>query len=150
MSVNTVVAFSPYRWDHALTVLRLVSPLRYAGIQLIHGNEGSDIHPENVSLGDAVVIQRDFPNYLEMYSTIVERARVERKPVIYEIDDLLLELPDDHPDSSIGYYAPGLFSMLRAIIEADLVTTTSSALRAYLLPFNPNIAMLPNCLDEEL
>jgi processive 1,2-diacylglycerol beta-glucosyltransferase len=148
MPVNTVVAYSPYRWDHALTVLRLVSPLQWAGLQLIHGNEKSDILPENISLGDAVVIQRDFPNYLEMYTTLVERARLEGKPVIYEIDDLLLELPDEHPDRSIGYYTPGLFSMLRAIIEADLVTTTTPALRAYLEPFNPNIIVLPNCLDE--
>lgn len=148
--VNTVVAFSPYSWDHALTILRLVSPLRYADLQLIHGIDDWKLHPENISLGDVIVTQRDFPRYRKMYTKVLEQANAEGKPLIYEIDDLLLEIPDEHPDHSINYYTPGLFDMLQAIIEADLVTTTNTALRAYLQPFNPHILVLPNYLDEAL
>jgi processive 1,2-diacylglycerol beta-glucosyltransferase len=145
---RVVVAFTPYPWTHALVTLRIVKPLQLAGIQVLHGNEKSLASLENISLADAVVIQREFVDNLELYEKIITRARQEDKPVIFEIDDLLLELPDSHPDRSINYYTPSLFSILRAIVEADLVTTTSPYLEAYLRPFNPNTRMLPNYLDD--
>lgn len=149
-SVKTVVAFTAYAWNHALVVLRIVGPLQQAGLRLIHGNELDVVYPERVSLGDIVLIQRDFPRFTQQYQEIITRARVEGKPVVYEIDDLLLELPDDHPDRPIYYYTPALFPMLRAIVEADAVTTTTSPMQAYLRSFNENTHLLPNFLDDRL
>jgi glycosyltransferase involved in cell wall biosynthesis len=149
-SGKIVVAFTAYAWDHALVVLRIVGPLQQAGLRLIHGNELDLVYPERVSLGDVILIQRDFPRFTHQYQEILTRARAEGKPVIYEIDDLLLELPEDHPDRPIYYYTPVLFPMLRAIVEADAVTTTTPALLAYLRPFNDNVHLLPNFLDDRL
>jgi len=42
------------------------------------------------------------------------------KPLVYEIDDLLLELPDVHPDRAIDYYTPAILPILHAIASADL------------------------------
>jgi glycosyltransferase involved in cell wall biosynthesis len=148
--LNTVVVYTAYSWVHALTTLRIVRPIQLAGMQLIHGNDLDIAYPENVSQGDVIVFQRDFPASMELYEQILTQARAENKPVIYEIDDLLFELPDEHPDRSIEYYTPALFAMLRAVIEADLVTTTTPSLAEYLRPFNPNIYVLPNYLDDGL
>lgn len=149
-AVRSAVVFSPYPWEHVLVTLRITRPLEQAGIQVIHGNECMDIHPEAVSQADAVVIQREFPENLEVYEQIVGRARAERKPVIYEIDDQLFELPEDHIDYPTHYYSPALFAMLRAVIEADLVTTSTAALKEYLQVFNPHVRVMPNYLDDSL
>jgi processive 1,2-diacylglycerol beta-glucosyltransferase len=149
-ALHTVVGYSAYRWEHALTTLRIVHPLQQAGLQFIPGNLLSDINLDNVSLADVVVVQREFPDAYEIYEQIAARAHAEGKPLVYEIDDLLLEIPDEHPDRLLDYYTPSLFSILRAVVEADLVTTTTPALQSYLRPFNPNITLLPNTLDDSL
>lgn len=149
-SIKSVVVYTPYCWEHALVTLRIVRPLQEAGVQLIHGNEGMDIHPEYVTQADAILLQREFPENLEIYERILKQARIEHKPVIYEVDDLLFELPKNHLDYNNHYYSPALFAMLRAVIEADLVTTSSAPLRDYLQVFNSQTVVLPNYLDESL
>jgi glycosyltransferase involved in cell wall biosynthesis len=148
--LRSVVIYTPYAWEHVLVSLRILRPLQEAGVQLVRGNEHMDIHPEYVSQADAVLLQREFPENLEVYEQILARARAERKPVIYEIDDLLFELPEDHIDTAAHYYSPALFAMLRAVIEADLVTTSTEPLQDYLRAFNPQVARLPNYLDDRL
>jgi glycosyltransferase involved in cell wall biosynthesis len=148
--IDSIAVFTVYSWEHAIATLRLVGPLEGAGMQLLRGNEGGEIHPEIVSQADAVVIQREFPDYARHYQQIISLARDREIPVIYEIDDLLLELPDEHPDQAIDYYTPALFQILRAVLEADLVTTTTPELSDYLSMFNPNTAVLPNYLDESI
>ena len=149
-SLHRVVIYTPYKWEHALVSLRLTRPLQQAGIELIRGNDGMDIHPERVSQAEAVVLQREFPENLEVYEQILTLARAEQKPVIYEIDDQLFELPENHIDYPTHYYSPALFAMLRAVIEADLVTTTTFHLQKYLRRFNPQTILLPNYLDDSL
>ncbi|MBN2148045.1 MAG: glycosyltransferase, partial [Anaerolineales bacterium] len=148
--IRSVVVYSPYQREHALVTLRIARPLQQAGVQLVHGNQSMDIHPEYVSQADAVLLQREFPENLEVYEQILARARAEKKPVIYEIDDLLFELPENHLDYATHYYSPALFAMLRAVIEADLVTTSAAPLQEYLQAFNPKTVLLPNYLDDQL
>lgn len=148
--IKTVVVYTPYQWEHVLVSIRISRPLHEAGMQILQGNKLMEIHPEYVDQADAVLIQREFPENLEIYQEILKLARDKKKPVIYEIDDLLFDLPDSHLDSSSHYYTPALFAMLRAVIEADLVTTSSVALRDYLLAFNENTTILANYLDDEL
>jgi glycosyltransferase involved in cell wall biosynthesis len=150
MKPLTVVGFTAYPWEHILPILRLSEPLRLAGIELIHGNEMEEIEPERVSQADLVVIQRDFPRWETAYRQIVTVARAEGKLIIYEADDLLLELPEDHPDRPINYYSRALLPMLRAILEADAVTASTRFLCDYLRPFNPNISLLPNYLADSI
>lgn len=144
--INSIVAYTPYPWEHALNVLRISGPLNLADINLIRGHDD----PERVLLGDAVLIQRDFPRFLDQFEKIINIAREKGKPVIYEIDDLLFELPEDHPYRRLHYFTPALLPMLRAVIEADVVTTTTPLLQSCLLPFNPNTWILPNYLDDRL
>jgi glycosyltransferase involved in cell wall biosynthesis len=147
---KVVVAYTADSWLHALCSLRLVEPLRAAGLQLLRGNDPSlgTSDPDLVSQADLVVIQRDFPRFLQAYDLVIKKARDEGKPVVYEIDDYLLELPQEHPDRTIHLYTPAIFPMLRAAIEADLITTSTPALASYFRSFNPNVVVLPNSLVD--
>jgi processive 1,2-diacylglycerol beta-glucosyltransferase len=148
--LNSVIAFTPYPWEHALVSLRVVRPIEQAGFEVIHGNNKEDIHLERIDRASAILIQREFVADLDVYKQILSHARATGKPVIYEIDDLLLELPDVHPDRPIHYYTPSLLPMLRAIVEADLVTTSTPVLAGYYRTFNQSTVALPNCLDDNL
>lgn len=130
--------------------LRIVSPLEHAGIEIVHGIENGNINLKSIEDSDFTVIQRDFPRDLDKYEIIKDYSRARNIPIIYDIDDLLLELPQSHPDRLSGYYTSALLPILRAIVESDLVTTPSKRLREILLPFNSNIAVLANYIDDSI
>lgn len=143
-----IVAYSADPWESALPILRFIGPAQHTGLTVVYGNQGADVDPDKVSGADIVVIQRDFPRFIDAYVKVMRNAHAQRKPVIYDLDDLLLELPEGHvskPDISAV-----LFPILWAIIEADAVTTSTSYLRDYLRPFNSNIWLLPNYLNDQL
>ncbi len=131
-------------------MVRLGSPYRAAGIRLIEGNQDGQIFPERVSQADLVLIQRDFPVYYQAYQQILSLANLQAKPVVYDIDDLLLQLPLDHPDRLSHYYARALLPMLHCILIADGVTAISTALADFIRPLNPNVWVLHNYLDDEI
>lgn len=154
---STIVAYVPYPWHHPVTMLRVVRPYEQSGITVLKGCENGQVFPERISQADAVLVQREFPAYgfdgnrsTAVYEQIVQLARQANKPLIYEIDDLLLEIPEEHPDHALQYYTAALFPMLRVILEANLVTTSTPALQRYYQALNPNTYLLPNYLDDSL
>ena len=146
----SVVGFTAYPWNHALTWLRLQAPIEQAGMQFIQGNDYERIFPERIENADLVVIQRDFPRWADAYQEVIQLARSKGKPVIFELDDWLFELPQSHPDFSGHYYTQALFPMLKAMAEADAVTVATPALQANLLAYQPHCYVLPNYLDERI
>src|SRR5574341_317454 len=144
------VSFYSYSSVDALAYLRLLEPARRAGLQVVNGVENGQIHVERAAHGDVVVLQRDFPANLAAYEQILALAHREGKPVILELDDLLFELPEDHPDRQTHRYAKALLPILRALTEVDLVTVATRPLREYVLPYNENVAVLPNYLNDDL
>ena len=148
MGKSRVVIYSPDPWESAVSMLRLVLPLTQAGFELIRGKEGEQIDPTRVNDADWVVIQRNFPMYKEAYARIVELAHAQNKPVVYESDDLMLELPQTHPLHDA--LRNSLLSTLRAVTEADLVTVSTAYLADYFRPFNPAVVILPNVLDGSI
>jgi glycosyltransferase involved in cell wall biosynthesis len=146
-SPEVIVLYTASPWESAVVVLRVTAPAERAGLKVIKGNQGDRVSPELVSLADVVVIQRDFPRFRKAYAEVIARARTEGKPVIYEIDDLLLEMPEDH--STRRDYHGYLLAMIQAMVEADIVTASCPALVDYLRKFNPNTRLLPNYLDDQ-
>ena len=146
-SPGVIVLYTASPWESAVVVLRVTAPAKRAGLKVIKGNQGDRVSPELVSEADVVVIQRDFPRFRKAYAEVIARARTEGKPVVYEIDDLLLEMPVDH--STRRDYHGYLLAMLQAIVEADVVTASCPALADYLRMFNPNTRVLPNYLDDQ-
>jgi hypothetical protein len=101
----------------ALAHLRLIAPLQQAGIRIINGLESGQPDDEPVLNGDLVVVQRDFPKLFDCYQQVIEIARQGKKPVVFDLDDLLFYLPENHPIRL--YYAPSLLPMFQALMEAD-------------------------------
>src|SRR5690242_1918195 len=98
----TLVHFAADVWEHVCPVERLVDPLHTAGFPLLRGNDWVErqlqVYAERIDQADVVVVQRDFPRHEEAYRKVMDRARAQGKPVVYELDDLLIGLPGSHPD----------------------------------------------------
>jgi glycosyltransferase involved in cell wall biosynthesis len=132
--------------------VRLVSPARRLGWKLVQGAEWLDgvlqVFPERVAQADVVVITRDFPTRVDEYRQVIAEAQRQAKPVVYETDDLLLELPEQHPDYE--RYLTARAAMLQAVVEADAVIGSTPELCDYLRSFNANTWLWENYLDDRL
>lgn len=151
-SKRVVVAFTADQWEHVCPTIRILAPLRYAGLEVIRGNEWVDgeirFHLDRLREADAVLVQRDFARYREVFAEIVARTREQRKPLVFDIDDLLVELPASHPDYE--YYRRSRAAILWAASEADVITVSTPVLQRYFRQFNRRVEVLPNCLIDDL
>jgi processive 1,2-diacylglycerol beta-glucosyltransferase len=147
--VNTVVLFSN-SGDDALSVLRVLGPAKTLGLKVIRGANNGSVQIEHISEGDIVVLQRDFSRDLDLYEKIIKLAHDQTKPVVMDLDDLLLELPENHPDRISNFFTESLLPMLQAIMEVDLVTVATHALQNYLLQYNKNVVVFQNYLNDQL
>ena len=150
---KTIALFCADDWRSACLMLRVLGPARELGWQVLQGSRWQakqlvEFSPQIVDDADLVIIQRDFPRYASAYETVMARAGATRKPVIYEIDDLLFELPLEHPVRA--YYHAARLPMLRAALEATAIVVTSRGLADYLGPFNSRLWVVPNYLDDRL
>ena len=133
-------------------LVRLVSPAQRLGWELVQGAEWLDgalaVFPERLEQADLVIITRDFPTWIDEYRQVIAAARRYGKPVVYETDDLLLELPEGHPDYE--RYLAARAAMLQAVVEADAVVGSTPELCDYLRSFNSNTRLWENYLDDRL
>ena len=151
MKIKNAVCYSFYLNDEALLAyVRLIGPLRQSGINIVNGIENNQIIINRVSEGDVVIIQREFPKQFDNYKKIIELARKEEKPVVFELDDPLFYLPENHPDRQSVVVAPSLLPMFQALMEADLVSVSTPKLRDVLAKYNDNVVVLPNYFDDNL
>ena len=149
MKIKNVVCYSFSLIDeNPMAHLRLIGPLRHSGINIVNGIENNQITINSVSEGDVVIIQREFPKKFDRYEKIIEIARKEKKLVVFDLDDLLLCLPENHPDRQ--YYSSSLLPMFQALMEADLVSVSTPKLRNFVINYNAKVAILPNYLDDNL
>ena len=147
---GTIVCFTNDSWDSALSQVRLRGPLKAAGFNVIPGNDREKKLLDDLSDVDFVVIQRDFPQYTDLFLWILEEIRSRQIPLVYEIDDLLFTLPENHPLQRDGSYSRNYIPMLLAISRADMVSVSTEPLACFLQPFNANIKVLPNYLNEDI
>lgn len=151
MSIQRVVCYSfSLAAKEPMAYLRVIAPLCHLGIQIIDGIQDQQPVDELIAMSDAVLIQREFPTRFKEYQKIVEVARRERKPLIYELDDLLFFLPYDHPDRVGHYYTSSLLPMLQAVMEADVVIVSTPMLQDVLGNYNENVVVFANYLDDRL
>jgi len=147
---KTIVVYSLNPWEHALPLLRIVAPGEQASYRVIPGNHMETVSPGLVALADLVFIQRDFPRLGGAYREIRARARERGIPIVYDLDDLLVEIPEGHPDSLTGYYSDASLPVLQAVLDADLVTTSTLPLASYLSKLASPVRVLPNYLIEKI
>ncbi len=130
--------------------LRLVAPFRQLNIRLINGIQDGQVVLDPIRESDIVVIQREFPRMFGDYQKVILTAKQEGKPLIFDLDDLLFFLPENHPDRQAHSFATSLLPMLQALLEADIVTVSTPKLQDMLQDYNENIVVLPNYLDDGL
>lgn len=138
-------------WHTASAHIRLVGPSLHpsARIKILDGCQSSNFpHLEFFIQADAVVIQRDFPRHQDQYLAVLGWARQNGKPVIFEIDDLLYDLPQDHPEKA--YFSPVEEQIAAAIRASTAVITSTQPLAKKIRQLNPNTWCLPNYLDEKI
>lgn len=70
------------------------------------------------------------------------------KPVIYETDDLLTDLPESHPEFEV--YARNRHLTLACIANSDAVIVSTDALKARHVPINPRVHVFGNTLYQPL
>jgi glycosyltransferase involved in cell wall biosynthesis len=151
MQIKNVVCYSfSLASQDSIAHLRLIAPLQQAGINIIPGLENGRSISRKVHEADLVILQREFPRRIVDYLEVLTIARKMKKPILFELDDLLFFLPENHPDRLKRYYAPTLLPMFQALLEADLVTVPTSKLAEALADFNRNIEVLPNFLDDHI
>jgi glycosyltransferase involved in cell wall biosynthesis len=144
----TAVVFTASPWGSACPVLRIHFPAKYAGIRVLAGNDGENTFLDRLSSADLVIVQRDYPRYRQSFRAIVAAARQHGIPMVYESDDLLHELPEEHADHA--YYQEAQFPIMQALVEADAVTTSTAPLADHYRVINPNVCVLPNYIDADL
>ncbi len=96
---------------------------------------------------DALLIQRNAVP-ATVTKDLLARLRERRIPYIYEIDDPLWDLPEDHPDFLA--YADQRESIISLIANAVLVTTSTPTLGDRLALLNPRVEIVPNALARGL
>lgn len=148
--IHKVIFFPLYDERFAIEHLRVTAPYHQAGIEVLQGMVDGEPQYELIPGSDAVIIQREFPRNLPMYEHIYQVANDHYIPIIYDLDDLLFNLPETHPERQAMDYTAALLPMLSALMQADLVTVSTGKLKETLLDFNENIQVLPNYLDDNL
>ena len=147
MKVNSTAIFSHYALNSAIGSYRVFSPLREAGIEAYPGIKDGQIDYEAIEKTNLVLIQREFGKELSKYESIVKYARSHSKPIVYDTDSFLINLPEIHPDRLNLSFSNALLPMIRSVGEADLVTVPTQTLKDALISYNRNIDVLPNYLD---
>lgn len=128
--------------------IRLIRPFAHLEEhwELIWGIRDGVIMTDAVASADLILLHRFTPGLLPI--TALEAIFSLGKPVIYETDDLLNEIPHDHPEAAAGAsWKEGIeYTARRA--HAIIVSTEFLAEKYH--PLNPQVHVLPNYLDFEL
>ena len=147
-----VAVFSLDEPGQACADIRLSAPLHHLNKNLAFeygvtkkGYEFS-IHQGALSLADLVVIQRFFPG--EATWPFVDGVLRSGIPVVYELDDLLFDVPRTNPN---GEYAARCTPYIEKLMRScAAVTVSTPTLAEEILPYNPGVHVLPNLLDEDI
>jgi glycosyltransferase involved in cell wall biosynthesis len=97
---------------------------------------------------DVIVGQRiGHPKPTAMWQKLAYR---KRHLLVYELDDDIWSLHPSNP-AYHGYSSPDVRRMIEGNLRlADMVTTTTEQLAQVLRKFNPNVVVLPNCIDGDM
>jgi len=131
--------------------LRLLEPLlRLPEIELnwaIHiSSKRGLFDTDAVKNADLFVIQRMFP--CPGTATALPGILKMGTPIVYEVDDLLMEIPLNNPNHDFAMQCRPF--VLDVMQRAAALTVSTETLKAQLLRWNPNIHVVPNLIDESL
>ena len=147
-----LTVFSLDSKDHACGYYRIQSPLSALhgevepswGVEIIENK--FSMKPGTAESADMVVVQRFFP--LPETADFLDFLCSLGKPITFEIDDLLTQLPSTNPHIDFGMRsAPHIYDFIR---KCSAVTVSTEELKKHFSPYNDSIHVLPNLLDTDL
>jgi glycosyltransferase involved in cell wall biosynthesis len=95
---------------------------------------------------DLIIVQRCFK--YNIFKLIRDACHIASRKLVFETDDDYINLPKYNPCSK-EMEAPGaLEGFLRILSEADYITVTTQELKDIYYPFNPNIYVVPNNVEN--
>lgn len=144
-----IAVFSNENPETACARLRLRSPLAApgTGVELRWATRrdgySARIDYEAIDWADLIVIQRFFPTAAT--APVLERIFAADIPTVYEIDDLLTEIPAYSPQhDQADLLRPHALALME---RADAVTVTTAALADAYRPHARRVIVLPNLVD---
>ena len=145
-----LIVYARDRWYEACPTLRVEGPATSCGFEVIPGYNWDNgvirIDPTLAEDASCVLICRDFPRYSEECLDIIARAHRKRIPLLYETDDILFDIPVEHPD--FLFYQAAAPMIFLTMLEADRVITSTPYLKEKLKVFHPDVQVVPNSLDD--
>lgn len=132
--------------DSATFQIRVAEPLRRAGVEVLLSDDLSVVDLERTIETDveAVLVHRGIRKRCPQYGALRDFARRFGKPLIYDIDDLLIQVDPGHPDFAV--YQSRSLKALKVLVDADLVIASTPVLADRLLAFHERVVVVPNRL----
>jgi glycosyltransferase involved in cell wall biosynthesis len=138
--------------ERACAHVRLFGPLEYLrekveireGVRYERGRPRIDL--DILGEADLTVIQRNFPSRRTMGA--IRRIFASGVTVVYDLDDLLLDLPVGHVSRAIVEKERS--SITDVLSRADAVTVSTEELGDAVKPYNEAVYVLPNLIDESV
>ncbi len=149
--VHVLHGFYGTEIPYSCTYIRLLCPLSHPAlaedIELTHGTA------EAIPDCDLLVVERHtlwpYERQLDGFVRVLSRCRQKGVPVVYELDDNLLDLHRDTPwETYPGDSLRGVVAFL--VRQADGVVVSTKALAERLLGLRGGVLVVPNALDERL
>ncbi|EUC21289.1 glycosyltransferase family 4 protein [Paraburkholderia hospita] len=140
-----IAALTTESIEHRWPTVRVAKPLAllddYWELSWPIQNNGN-----NLANADMLVIQRRFP--VAASQEQLEALFAMGKPVVYETNEPLHDLPADHP---LHFLSKQVAQKIEYVMRrANALVVTTPALADALRPWNSNIHVLPTCVDLDL
>jgi len=97
---------------------------------------------------DVLVCQRHAVPTVAEADRLIEHCRRHGMRLVYDLDDELLTIPDDHPEAAPLRALAAV--VLRLVLAADRVWVATPALASRLAGLRPDAEVVPNALDDRL
>ncbi len=104
------------------------------------------VDSDSLARADVVVLQRFFPQ--AGTAPLLEQLLGGQRPLVYETDDFLLEIPEGNPAHAGSAAVCGWIA--RTLRAASAVSVSTLGLREALAPWRADAQVLPNLVDRRL
>lgn len=128
--------------------IRLIRPFAHLQDEweLIWGVQNGKLQTDGINDVDLIILHRFTPGLMPIAS--LQAIFDLGKPVIYESDDLLNDIPHDHPEAAAG--ASWKEGIEYTVKRAKAVVVSTQFLAEKYRPLNPTVHVLPNYIDYDI